>query len=618
MSVGTTPLVGIIMGSQSDWDTMKLAANTLTTLGVPFETKIVSAHRTPDRMFEYAKTAKSRGIKVIIAGAGGAAHLPGMVAALTSLPVFGVPVQSRALSGVDSLLSIVQMPAGIPVGTVAIGAAGATNAALLAGAALACFYPSIDTALEAYRRRQTDAVAESPVDGAPAHAPAASEPTITANITTLLSHASGNNNNTAHAPPSAPQIINIPVVGAQQTARPSSPLPPVNNKTPMSTFVLSSVRPSALVLPPGSTIGILGGGQLARMIAVAAAQLGYRTHVYCPETDSSASHVATYTTKAAYANYTALEAFAAKVDVVTYEFENILVEPVEYLAKKVAVFPEPKVLRICQDRVQEKRFIQSQGIPTANFEPIESLEMLKSAIQKIGYPAILKSNTMGYDGKGQVMITDPVDLEGAWKKVTSDTNTSKAILEQYIKFESEASVIVARGLDSIELPFPLVSNKHRNHILRQTIAPADLPEYVHQQAKEIASKIGKGIGLVGVLAVELFVVKTDDKYTLLVNELAPRPHNSGHWTIEGCVTSQFEQLVRCVSGLPLGSVDLMRTMSEKEYFAQANPTPIIMNNLLGAEVDDWEKILSSKGSHLHIYAKGDAREGRKMGHVTIV
>ncbi|GAM28727.1 hypothetical protein SAMD00019534_119030 [Acytostelium subglobosum LB1] len=637
-----SPMVGIIMGSQSDWETMKLAANTLTTLGIPFESKIVSAHRTPDRLFEYAKNAKSSGFKVIIAGAGGAAHLPGMVAALTPLPVFGVPVQSKTLSGVDSLLSIVQMPAGIPVGTVAIGAAGATNAALLAAAVLAPFYPQIDMALEIYRKKQTDAVAETPTDQPVAahHGAAVTSNEMLANFSSMMggvqqqqqqqvstpmqsklnsSSSSNNNNNRSHHGPASPSLL--VAGGINSPVRSTSPIVGVNQeKSPLSTFVLSSTRPSSLVLAPGSTIGILGGGQLARMTAIAAAQLGYKTHIFCPESDVSASHVSTFTTKANYNNYAALDSFASKVDVVTYEFENIQVEPVEYLSKKVAVFPDPKVLRICQDRVQEKRFIQSLDVGTANFEPVESLEMLKLAVQKIGYPCILKSNTMGYDGKGQAKISDIVDLEGAWKKVTQDTNTSKAILEQYIEFESEASVIVARGLDSIELPFSMVTNKHRNHILRQTIAPATLPDYLHKEAKEIASKIGKGIGLVGILAVELFVVKNkDNRYTLLVNELAPRPHNSGHWTIEGCVTSQFEQLIRCICGLPLGSVDLMKRITEKEYLEQSGTqNPIIMNNLLGAEIDTWEKTLSQKGSHLHLYAKGEAREGRKMGHVTIV
>eukprot|EP01132_Coremiostelium_polycephalum_P007735 gene7735-9513_t len=644
------PVVGIIMGSQSDWDTMKLASNTLTTLGVPHEVKIVSAHRTPDRLFEYAKSAKSRGLKVVIAGAGGAAHLPGMVAALTPLPVFGVPIQSKTLSGVDSLLSIVQMPAGIPVGTLAIGNAGATNAAILAASTLAPYYPTIDTNLEAYRQKQTDAVQDSPVDSTEPISTTGSLSTKSSTlpaseIAALLSLGTNNQQQQQqHQSPThivAPiatsvnhsQLINqqqpittLPiastggpvssVINISSPVRSNSPLPPQMEKSPLSNFVLSSIRPSGLVLPPGSTIGILGGGQLARMIAIAAAQLGYKTHIFCPEADPSASHVATFTTRSSYNNLSSLDSFAARVDVVTYEFENIIVEPIEYLAKKVAVFPDPKVLKICQDRVQEKKFVQSLGVPTAAFESVDSLAALRTAVKKIGLPAILKSNTMGYDGKGQVKITEGCDLEQAWKKVTSDS--SKAILEQYIEFESEASVIIARGLDSIELSFPLVTNKHVNHILRQTIAPAQVPLSVHKEAKEIASKIAKGINLVGLIAVELFVVKTGDKYSLLVNELAPRPHNSGHWTIEGCVTSQFEQLVRCICGLPLGSVDLMKRITETEYMELPQHPSIVMTNLLGHEVDHWEKHLANKGSHLHIYAKGDAREGRKMGHVTVV
>jgi 5-(carboxyamino)imidazole ribonucleotide mutase len=156
------PIVGIVMGSASDWETMRHAAETLDALGVPYEAQVVSAHRTPDRMFRYAEEAAGRGLEVIIAGAGGAAHLPGMTAAKTVLPVLGVPVQTQALQGMDSLLSIVQMPAGIPVGALAIGRAGAVNAALLAAAILGNKYPKIRRALEEYRRKQTQAVLRHP------------------------------------------------------------------------------------------------------------------------------------------------------------------------------------------------------------------------------------------------------------------------------------------------------------------------------------------------------------------------------------------------------------------------------------------------------------------------
>ncbi|KYQ90835.1 phosphoribosylaminoimidazole carboxylase [Tieghemostelium lacteum] len=631
-------LVGVIMGSQSDWETMKHSTNTLTTLGIPFECKIVSAHRTPDRLYEYAKTAKSRGLRVIIAGAGGAAHLPGMVAALTSVPVFGVPIQSKALSGVDSLLSIVQMPAGIPVGTVAIGVSGAVNAALLAASVLAPYHSHIDSNLEAYRKKQTDAVNDSPVDLPSSHDTISHN---TSNISTILSvGASQQNIPVIHQPqPQQPQSqllnnlnnnnnnnnnnnINNNVARVSSPLPITPPTPMLLDKQPMSTYILSSIRSSGLVLPPGSTIGILGGGQLARMTAIAAAQLGYKTHVYCPEPEPSAGHVSTHVTRSAYNSYADLDRFAQKVDVITYEFENIMCEPVEYLSRKVAVFPDPKILKTCQDRVLEKTFVQSCGIPTARFEPVDSLDMLRGAIKKLGYPSILKSNTMGYDGKGQVKIVEGMDLEQAWKTVTQNiTSSIKAILEEYIEFESEGSVIVARGLDTNceQVTYPLVQNKHKNHILRQTIAPSPLPDYIHQEAKEISKKISKSIHLVGILAIELFIVKDKQSgnYRLLVNELAPRPHNSGHWTIEGCATSQFEQLVRCICGLSLGCVDFMKRVPEQEYISQ-KLQPIIMNNLLGQDVDQWEKQIHNKSSHLHIYAKGDAKEGRKMGHVTIL
>ena len=162
MTAAPSPLIGVIMGSQSDWDTMSHASDILDALEIPYETKIVSAHRTPERLYEYAKTARTRGLKVIIAGAGGAAHLPGMVASLTTLPVLGVPVKSKALKGMDSLLSIAQMPGGVPVGTLAIGKSGAKNAALLAASILSLEDKKIEDGLLAWRQEQTDSVTETP------------------------------------------------------------------------------------------------------------------------------------------------------------------------------------------------------------------------------------------------------------------------------------------------------------------------------------------------------------------------------------------------------------------------------------------------------------------------
>lgn len=290
---------------------------------------------------------------------------------------------------------------------------------------------------------------------------------------------------------------------------------------------------------------------------------------------------------------------------VTYEFENINADAVEYLASKVPVHPNPKVLRICQDRVAEKRFINSLGIATAPFAPVASAAQLRDAVKEIGLPAVLKSNTLGYDGKGQVKLTEGTDLDAAWAAVMK-TGSASAVLEGFVPFERECSVIVARGADGKSSAFPVVENHHRDHILHKTFVPPKpgMPEDAQQKAGEIARKIADGIGLIGVIAVEMFVVpdKAAGTTKVLVNELAPRPHNSGHWTIEGAATSQFEQVVRAICGLPLGYVGLVEKCE--------------MTNLIGKEVDDWLQFVGEKGVHLHIYGKHEAREGRKMGHVT--
>lgn len=292
-----------------------------------------------------------------------------------------------------------------------------------------------------------------------------------------------------------------------------------------------------------------------------------------------------------------------QVDVITYEFENILASAVEHLAKTVPVHPDAKVLRVCQDRLAEKRFVASLGIPTARFAPIENLSQLHEAVRELGVPAVLKSNTLGYDGHGQVMITEDTDLQEAWRKVTG-VGATRAILEEFVPFEREVSVIVARGADGHDVAYPVVENHHRNHILHKTLVPPrpGMSEAACSRAVEIARKIAIGINLIGVIAVEMFVVLSGVEWKVLVNELAPRPHNSGHWTIEGCATSQFEQVVRSVCGLPLGSLG---TVARCE-----------MTNLIGSEANDWADFVGQEGVHLHLYGKREVREGRKMGHVT--
>ncbi len=348
-------------------------------------------------------------------------------------------------------------------------------------------------------------------------------------------------------------------------------------------------------IKPGSTIGILGGGQLGRMTAMAAAQLGYKTHIYCPEPEAPASDVASAFTQASYEDKKALESFAKSVDVVTLEFENVPADAIEFLSKKIPTRPGAKVLEITQDRIAEKDFCNSLKIPTAPYMAIDAEADLKIAAEKIGLPAILKTRRFGYDGKGQVRLNKKTDLAAAWAEIGNQS----AIWEGLVDFRLEISVIAARSPSGEIVCYPAVENRHKNQILDETIVPA--PIYPHQakKAAAIARKIAQQMKLQGMIAIEMFVVNKD---RILVNEMAPRPHNSGHWTIDAAVTSQFEQLVRAVCDLPLGS--------------PAALGPARMKNLLGEDCRKYMDILSDPTAKLHLYGKGDIKPGRKMGHVT--
>ena len=356
---------------------------------------------------------------------------------------------------------------------------------------------------------------------------------------------------------------------------------------------------SHAIIPPGSTIGILGNGQLGRMTALAAAQLGYRSHVFGPEPNSPAEQVAHRATLAAYDDMAALDRFAEAVDVVTFEFENIPHDTVARLADKRPVRPSGRVLHIAQDRLREKRFLNDEVpdplVRTTDFHEARTFEEFRDAVYAFNVDAIVKTTRFGYDGKGQVRITGATDLAEAWRDFGGQT----AIVEAFVGFEREISVIVARGLDGEMTCYDPVENEHRNHILLHTHAPAPIDSALGTDARLIAETIAVALDLTGLLAVEMFV--THDG-VVLVNELAPRPHNSGHWTIDACITSQFEQFVRAVCGLPLGS-------AERHHDAQ-------MTNLLGDAIDNWPQILGDPHARLHIYGKSDARPGRKMGHVT--
>ncbi len=348
---------------------------------------------------------------------------------------------------------------------------------------------------------------------------------------------------------------------------------------------------------PGATIGIIGGGQLGRMLAIAAAELGYLTHIYTPEQHSPASQVSWKTTVADYSDSKALQVFAGSVDVITFEFENIPHESLEMLESRRPVFPSAHVLKTGRNRIREKTFINETGIATAEFFKITHEEELKRATGKTGLPAILKTSELGYDGKGQVTLRPESDLAQAWKGL----HTQEAVLEKFVDFRMEISVIVARGKDGAVSCYVPVQNIHKNHILDVTMAPAPIEKSLAAEAEAIAVKIAEALTLRGLLAVEMFVTKDN---RLLVNEIAPRPHNSGHWTMDACVTSQFEQAIRAVCGLPLGNP---QRLCDAE-----------MKNLIGDDVNSARNYLTDTNARLHLYGKKEIRPGRKMGHVNIL
>lgn len=350
-------------------------------------------------------------------------------------------------------------------------------------------------------------------------------------------------------------------------------------------------------LPPGATIGILGSGQLGRMLAIAAAQLGYRTHIYAPET-GPANDVSPLMTRARYDDAGALAAFARSVDVVTYEFENVAFAPIAALAPIAPVRPPALSLATAQDRVNEKSFVEGLGGRAAPWRAITSLADLDAAVEAIGCPAILKTSRFGYDGHGQARIDAPGDTAAAWEKI----GRAPAILEGFVAFEHEFSILLVRGLDGEITSYAPPLNVHRRGILATSTVPAP-PQVASQwtEAATLAGRVADALAHVGVLTLEFFVTPDGP----LFNEMAPRVHNSGHWTIEGAVTSQFENHIRAICGLPLGDTGLVGSGVE-------------MQNLIGDDAASWADILTDRAAHLHLYGKHEVRPGRKMGHVTRV
>ena len=353
-------------------------------------------------------------------------------------------------------------------------------------------------------------------------------------------------------------------------------------------------------LKPGDTIGILGGGQLGRMLAMAAARLGLRCQVFSPDPESPAFDVVLNATCAEYADVEALELFANDVDVITYEFENVPAAAAMILAARRPLLPDRKILETTQDRLAEKDFVKQLGIGTADYADVSSAAALRAAIARIGLPAVVKTRRFGYDGKGQAIIRDGDDPDQVWE----DLGTRSAILEVFVPFEREISVIAARSADGHVECFDVTENEHRDHILKISRAPAAVSEALAAQARSIAERIANALNFVGVLAVEMFVVASANGPTLLVNEIAPRVHNSGHWTLDGATISQFEQHIRAIAGWPLGK--------------PVRHGPVTMTNLIGDDILDYEQWLTVPGATVHLYGKGPPRPGRKMGHITQV
>jgi 5-(carboxyamino)imidazole ribonucleotide synthase len=355
-------------------------------------------------------------------------------------------------------------------------------------------------------------------------------------------------------------------------------------------------------LPPGSWIGILGGGQLGRMSAEAARRLGYRVRTYDPSPDACAAQVADEHVAAPWDDADALDRFARDCGRITLEFENIPPATVDRLARRVPCHPSAAALATCQNRRREKLFLREAGVPCAPFEVVASRDELPAALARIGHPAVLKTADFGYDGKGQAKLPDAAaDLDAAWARMGG----AAAVLEGWVPFDLEISVIVARRADGVAVAYEPAENLHRDHILHLSLSPARIGPDLAARAKALALEVAARLGLVGLLGVELFVVGE----RILVNELAPRPHNSGHQTLDAHVTSQFEQHIRAVCGLELGDPSLRR--------------PAVMLNLLGdlwrgGREPDWSLVRREPGAHLHLYGKGRPAPGRKMGHVTLV
>ncbi|MEJ8473077.1 5-(carboxyamino)imidazole ribonucleotide synthase [Roseibium algae] len=350
-------------------------------------------------------------------------------------------------------------------------------------------------------------------------------------------------------------------------------------------------------LIPGNTVGILGGGQLARMLSLSAASLGLKTHIFCPDQNSPAFDVATTYTIAPYDDLAALDVFAAACSVVTYEFENVPGHTASHLAAKIPVRPGVRALEVSQDRYNEKEFLRSAGVAIADYATVDSDDDLTAALERFDGIGVLKTRRFGYDGKGQVMIRSAADAKDAFDKIRK----VPAVLEKLIPFDREVSVIVARDLDGTCVAYDIAENHHEHHILKTSTIPAHVSTQTAKTARDMAMRIASSLDYVGVMGVEMFLSGSGEIEDILVNEIAPRVHNSGHWTEDACLTSQFEQHMRAVAGWQLGSGE--------------RHSNVVMENLIGRDCERWPQIMADPSARLHLYGKEETRPGRKMGHV---
>lgn len=350
-------------------------------------------------------------------------------------------------------------------------------------------------------------------------------------------------------------------------------------------------------LSPGSRIGILGGGQLGAMLAGAASEMGFQPHIYAPENNSPAFQRTELSTCKPYEDLEALARFAESVDVLSYEFENVPIEPLQHIEKLVPIRPGISALKTAQDRLIEKRFLQNVGVPLAQFRAVSSSDDLAAAVHELGLPCVLKTRRFGYDGKGQVILRSASDVPTAFEALGG----KPCVLEAFVPFFAETSVIAARGLDGQVASYEMALNHHENHILKTTTLPSGLPPKILAEATFAAEAILSQLDYVGVMGIEFFVSGTSEQPSLLVNEIAPRVHNSGHWTQDGAVIDQFEQHIRAIAGWPLGD--------------GTHHSNVVMTNLIGEDMNAWLGFVADPSSRVHLYGKGETRPGRKMGHV---